>query len=52
VTSTKLSRPLSLDFTLQGALILLGNKTYEYPHQIEALKHEIRGQVEQFLMPA
>ena len=51
VTSTKLSRLLPLDFTLQGALILLGNKTYQYPHQIEALKHEIRHQVEQFLMP-
>jgi hypothetical protein len=51
VASTKLSRPLPLDFTIQGALILLGDKTYEYPHQIDALKHEIRRQVEQFLMP-
>ena len=51
VTSTKLSRPLPLDFTLQGGLISLGNETYQYPHQIEALKHEIRRQVEQFLMP-
>ena len=51
VASTKLSRPLPLDFTIQGPLILLGNNAYEYPHQIDALKHEIRRQVEQFLMP-
>jgi hypothetical protein len=50
VASTKLSRPLPLDFKLQGALISLGNETYQYPHQIEALKQDIQRQVERFLV--